>query len=182
MERLSDIYVKWNSKDGHGDKGTAHSYLEVYEKILENYRNKSVNLLEIGLAYGESLELWYGYLGKRARIYGIDIHDKEIKPYMEDDRFKITIGDATQPNILDKFKRNKFDIIIDDASHRLQDQIDTFNIFKPKMKKGGYYIIEDVNNIDDIKDKFLKLHSMCSIVDNRHVKGRYDDVLIIYKF
>jgi len=182
MKKLNDIYANWNSSDGHGDKGTAHSYIEIYEQIMELYRGKRINILEVGLAYGESLELWSEYFGSKAKIYGIDIRDTEIKPYLEDERFKIVIDDATKPEILKNYKRNRFDIIIDDGSHKLQDQIDTFNIFKPRMKVGGVYIIEDVSNIDDVGNQFKSLHQDCTIVDRRRIKGRFDDVLVLYKF
>jgi len=37
------------------DKGTEHSYDTVYEKIFAPYRNKGINLLEIGLYSGADL-------------------------------------------------------------------------------------------------------------------------------
>jgi hypothetical protein len=33
-----------------------------------------------------------------------------------------------------------------------------------------------------MEDKFKSLHDNCEIMDLRHIKGRYDDVLIIYRF
>ena len=36
-----------------------------------------------------------------------------------------------------------FDIIIDDGSHNIRDQIITMNIFFEKLKAGGLYVIED---------------------------------------
>ena len=45
--------------------GTAHSYIDSYERLLTPYRNKIPNLLEIGIAYGESLEMWYKFFNER---------------------------------------------------------------------------------------------------------------------
>ncbi len=84
--------------------------------------------------------------------------------------------------MLDYIGNYKFDIIIDDGSHILQDQIKTFHLLKKLMKKNGIYVIEDVNNIDTVKDEFLKLHTNCKIIDLRHIKNRYDDVLVVYQF
>jgi hypothetical protein len=51
-----------------------------------------------------------------------------------------------------------------------------------KINKGGIYIIEDVANLDKVKHLFEELHENCEVIDLRKVKGRFDDVLIVYKF
>jgi len=178
---MLDIYKKWSYGDGHGDKGTAHTYIPEYEKLFRSYRDKKVNFLEIGIAFGESLELWYEYFSK-AKIYGIDIWDKEIGPYLNDKRFNIHIVDATKEESLDLLEGVKFDIIIDDGSHRYEDQVATFNLFKDKMNEGGIFIIEDVDCLDTKREEFTNLHDNCEIIDNRFIKNRYDDVLIVYRF
>jgi hypothetical protein len=178
---LDEIYRKWSFADGHGDKGTAHTYIPEYEKLLSPYRYKKPNFLEIGVAYGESLEMWYEYF-RGAKIYGIDIWDQEIGPYLKDKRFNINIVDATKKEVLNYLGDTTFDIIIDDGSHRFEDQIATFNILKDKMNNGGIFIIEDVDCLDEKREEFIKLHSNCEIIDNRSILNRYDDVLIIYRF
>ena len=50
------------------------------------------------------------------------------------------------------------------------------------MKPNGIYIIEDVNNLDSTIDRYKELHNNVEIIDNRHIKNRVDDVLVIYKF
>jgi hypothetical protein len=132
MKNLQEIYQSWQYQDGHGDKGTAHSYIPEYEKLLFPYKNKAINMLEIGVAYGESLELWYEYF-PQGKIYGVDIHDKEIKPYLSDPRFKIWINDATKPEFVEVLGDLTFDIIIDDGSHHLDHQLESFNLLKHKI-------------------------------------------------
>ena len=108
MKTLEEIYWSGSTSiQGHGDKGTVHSYIPEYERLFEPYRDKEINILEIGIAYGESLELWDKYFNN-AKIFGADIHEKEIfsdkiKPggYKDDDRFTIWISDATKPEFLD---------------------------------------------------------------------------------
>jgi hypothetical protein len=178
---MFEIYKKWSYRDGHGDKGTAHTYIPEYEKLFRSYRDKKINFLEIGIAFGESLELWYEYFSQ-AKVFGIDIWDKEIGPYLKDKRFNINIVDATKPESLECLKDYTFDIIIDDGSHRYEDQIATFNLFKHKMNPGGIFIIEDVDCLDSKHKEFINLHDNCEIIDNRSLKGRYDDVLIVYRF
>jgi len=139
---LNEIYKKWSYVDGHGDKGTAHTYIPEYERLLSPYRDTKPNFLEIGIAYGES----------------------------------------TKREVLNCLENVTFDIIIDDGSHRFEDQVATFNILKNKMNPGGIFIIEDVDCLNTKRDEFKKLHDNCEIIDNRSLKGRYDDVLIVYRF
>jgi hypothetical protein len=105
-----------------------------------------------------------------------------INELMNNPKCEIWIDDATQEPILERIGDLMLDVIIDDGSHNLSDQIKSFLLLKPKMKKDGIYIIEDIENISQSKTIFESLHSNCQIIDNRHIKGRYDDVLVIYRF
>jgi len=180
MNSLSEIYKKYQSPEGHGDKGTAHTYIDEYQRLLEPYRKNST-VLEIGLFMGESLRMWEEFFID-SDIIGMDISDDYLINLIKEGTHNIIIGDATKEEILDSISDKMFDVIIDDGSHRLHDQIKTFNILKNRMKPNGIYIIEDVLNIDDVKDIFSSLHNNIEVIDNRHIKKRNDDVLIIYKF
>ena len=167
MKTLLEISNKWSQQQdvGHGDKGTTHSYISEYEKLFSPYRDKKINFLEIGVAYGESLEVWYEYFNKQSKIFGVDASKEDVK-------------------IL--YKDTKFDIIIDDGSHQLGDQISTFNFLKDNIKEGGLFIIEDILDLDNSKNEFENLANQNNlefeILDLRSIKNRYDDVLIVYKF
>ena len=59
------------------DKGTAHSYLPLYETLLKPIKDTAKNVLEVGIGdfgpkNGGSLLLWKTYFTE-ATIYGIDI-------------------------------------------------------------------------------------------------------------
>jgi len=190
MKTLQNIFEKHSLQSqgkaaygaGHGDKGTVHSYIKEYDTLFSPYRNKNINFLEIGLAYGESLEMWYEYFSDKSKIYGVDVHTTEIGPYLTDERFDISIVDASSPLIKSYFTDVKFDIIVDDGSHLLDHQITTFNLLKDHMNEGGIYVIEDVSKLDQVKEKFISLSKNCEIIDLRKKKNRHDDVLIVYKF
>ena len=180
MKSLNEIYKNYQSPEGHGDKGTAHTYIDEYEKLLTDHRENST-VLEIGICQGESLKMWDEYF-INSKVYGIDITDEYIKDLISENKYNIIIGDAASEEILTQLGDLKFDVIIDDGSHRIDDQINSFNILKDKMKPNGIYIIEDVNNIDISIDKLTELHNNIEIIDNRHIKNRVDDVLAVYKF
>jgi hypothetical protein len=180
MKSLNEIYSKYQSPEGHGDKGTAHTYINEYEKLLDGYRENST-VLEIGICQGESLKMWDEYF-INSEVYGIDITDQYIKGLIKENKYNIIIGNACSEEIIKQLNHLTFDIIIDDGSHLIDDQINSFNILKHKMKPNGIYIIEDVNNIDITKDRLSELHDNIKIIDNRHIKNRVDDVLVVYKF
>ena len=89
--------------------------------------------------------MWEAYFPK-AEIVGIenlpDIVEEEF------DRAQVIIGDATDAKLLkevaNKFKGAKIDIIIDDASHVLEQQIASFEALFPHLEEGGLYFVEDV--------------------------------------
>lgn len=170
---------------GHGDKGTVHSYINEYDNLFSSYRNKPINFLEIGVAYGESLEMWYEYFSKKSKIHGVDNQTQEIQSKMSDPRFNITIVDQTDPDIVNKLKNQNYDIILDDGSHLLEHQITTFHLLKDNVNEGGLYVIEDIDNIDECYDDFMELQNYClscEIIDLRKSKNRHDDVIAIYRF
>lgn len=179
---LNEIYQNYKTPDGQGDKGTAHSYIEIYDNLLQPYRDNST-ILEIGIAGGYSLHMWGDYF-TNSKIYGVDISSEILtNPYLKSDKFNIIHSDATKPQFLNHIHNLDFDVIIDDGSHILEHQWESFSLLKHKVKTGGLYIIEDVVSLDDnIRNKFISLHDNCEILDLRHIKNRYDDILIIYKF
>jgi SAM-dependent methyltransferase len=180
MKSLNEIYSKYQSPEGHGDKGTAHTYIDEYEKLLDGYRENST-VLEIGICEGESLKMWNEYF-INSKVYGIDITDRYIKDLIKENKYNIIIGNACSEEIIEQLNHLTFDVIIDDGSHLINDQINSFNILKDRMKSNGIYIIEDVNDLDTTIDIYKKLHSNVEIIDNRHIKNRVDDVLAVYKF
>jgi len=177
MESLKEIYKKYTGPDGWGDKGTAHTYIDEYERLLKNYRNNST-VLEIGIAFGHSCEMWCDYF-TNSTIIGVDITNHGID--VNNVRYKTFFIDATTPDVLPFLEQYTFDVIIDDGSHGIEDQLNSYNILKHKLSPNGIYIIEDVANLDSVRPLFESIDNTktVTIIDNRNKKDRYDDVLII---
>ena len=173
-QNLSEIYAKYSTPEGNGDKGTAHSYIEnYYSKKFSNLRNLKLNILEIGVANGNSLEMWAEYF-PFSQIYGIDIKNISYKP--SNSRINVIIGDATDQ---ETFKNlNRFHIVIDDGSHAITDQVLSYAVLFHRLIKNGIYIIEDVKDIDLNYQVFKKLHHTAMIYDFRKIKNRDDDVIV----
>jgi hypothetical protein len=135
----------------HGtDKATVHqfngiTFLDIYEKYFNEYKNNEIVLMEIGILNGASLRVWNEFF-KSSKIIGLDI-DPSKKQYSSDN-IEIFIGSQDSPNILDEInhKYNQgIDIIIDDGSHINTLTISSFEMFFPKLNKGGLYVIEDTH-------------------------------------
>ena len=116
-------------------------FLEIYSNYFGDYKDKEINILEIGVDKGESLKIWRSYFTK-AKICGIDIID--IKSQIEGVDFikaDQTDGKALK-EICDKYKG--FDIIIDDGGHHSKQVVFSLNFLFDYLKDNGLYIVENL--------------------------------------
>jgi hypothetical protein len=67
MSELTILANKYGSDKGtvYGDK---HNFTETYEKYFKSFKDKKINILEIGVNDGSSLKMWYDYF-PNATIY-----------------------------------------------------------------------------------------------------------------
>lgn len=185
MSTLKELCSKYKV-DGWPDKGDVHSYLEVYENLFEPRRATAKNVLEIGLMSGESLRMWTEYF-HNASVYGMDITIKPIDGMADltqaiAEGYHVKIGDASNPKEIEKyFKGILFDVVVEDANHNIEQQVEIYNALKPYLAKDAIYVIEDVQDIDSTRNIFETLDPKKSItiLDRRSIKDRYDDVLIV---
>ena len=132
---------KLNQQPGHG-------YSIHYEKKLETYKNKNINILEIGSYAGASAAAFVKYLPK-SKVYCFDVNisnfkyeSKNINVYGIDINNKKKVV-KTLNKIFSEQNFNQFDLIIDDGSHNLSDILNSLKIFFKYVKNKGLYIIED---------------------------------------
>ena len=164
------------------------SYLDVYDEIFANKRNKErLTLLEIGVQNGGSLQTWLTYFTKIKKLIGTDIDPKCSKLKYESNKVEIVIGDINDSLTIEKIKNieNKYDVIIDDGSHLSSDIITTFlNLFK-LIKKDGLYIAEDLHcsywqdfegglNKKDSANNFFK--KLSDVVNMEHWINQKEDL------
>lgn len=120
-------------------------YFEVYHQYFQQYVGTSVRMLEIGVAKGGSLQMWKHYFGEKAVIVGIDI-DSSCLQY-EDENVHVRVGSQNDPDFLKKVceEFGPFDIVLDDGSHVVKHQINSFRILFPLLKNDGIYLCEDTH-------------------------------------
>lgn len=122
-------------------------YLNAYDRIFSKYRKKKVRVLEVGIQNGGSLEIWSRYFARGDIFIGCDINENCRDLEYEDVRIHVVVGDAnakiTHQAITALSER--FDIIIDDGSHKSSEIIKTFCLYFENISDDGVYIIEDLH-------------------------------------
>ena len=205
MSKKSDLEIyfrKNNSKLIH----KWNHYFDIYERHFNKFRNKEVVILEIGVSYGGSLQMWKEYFGGKAKIFGIDINPKCKE--LEEENIKIFIGSQSDRKFLRQVKKSipKIDILIDDGGHTMNQQIVSYEELFSHIKDDGTYLCEDLhtsywlkwggghkrmgsfieyskNFIDYLnafhsEQKNLKVNSFTKSVDSIHY---YDSIIVIEK-
>ena len=125
-----------------------HGYSIYYEKKLEIYKNKNLNILEIGSYAGASAAAFTKYLPK-SKVYCFDVNISNFKYKSENiNVYGIDINNQkkvfkTLNKIFLEQNFSKFDLIIDDGSHNLSDILVSLKFFFKYVKNEGLYIIED---------------------------------------
>jgi hypothetical protein len=141
-----------------------HSYTPVYNNLFKEIRTTTKSVLEIGIGYfemmseivgdtykpGASLRMWRDYF-PNANIYSCDIVEKVV---FQDERIHTWLANQRQPASLENLIKNiqemgteTVDVIIDDGSHLITDQVISFITLWKHLSPGGLYIIEDVCHV-----------------------------------
>ena len=123
----------------------SHGYAKIYEKYFHKYKEKKLNIIELGSFYGNASAALFFFF-KNSQIYSADINpdmyiynSKRLENFFADTSSRSSI----EENII---KKNiEFDIIIEDASHMLKDQIISLFILFKILKSGGFFIIEEID-------------------------------------
>ena len=176
-EKFKNQYAKPSKQDNK--KIIAHGYAKIYEKYLKEHKEKNLNIIELGSFYGNASAAFYFYF-KNSQIYSADINpdmylyrSKRLHNFFTDTSLRSSI----EKNIL---KKNiQFDLIIEDASHMLKDQIISLFILFKNLKSGGFFIIEEIDFPEKRQDmrvgqEFPDLKTILNkIINKEDFKSKY---------
>lgn len=157
MDNILDVLAfKYNTDKRIGAQ--FHGYTKIYFDLFKDKRDKVDKVMEIGVWKGASLRMWRDYF-PLAEVYGLDNHRELL---FEADRIKCFFTEQKDEAVLDETVKEigtGFDLIVDDGSHEVNDQILSFKKFFPLIKAGGIYAIEDVfiENIEKVKEALTDL-------------------------
>jgi len=120
-------------------------YFDIYEKYFSRYKGQKVNILEIGINHGGSLQLWKKYFGDKVHVYAIDFNPECKK--LEEENTTIFIGSQSDRQFLREtlLRLPELDIILDDGGHVMIQQKVSFEELYMKLKEGGVYMVEDTH-------------------------------------
>lgn len=165
------------------DKNTTHSYLPLYQQLLESKKETAKNVLEVGVQRGGSIKLWCDFF-QNATVYGLDIMPEEevAEDLKTNPRIVVRAAtDAYNPEVRDSLSHLQFDFMLDDGPHTLESMLSFITLYTPLMADDGILIIEDVqswNWIENLKNQVPEhLKKFISIYDLRLNKDRYDDIV-----
>lgn len=131
--------------------GHRHPYTAPYSLFFEPLKHKSIKFAEVGVFRGASVQVWRNFFTE-AKIYGYD-NDEPNLEYIRQMNYPntfLSLLDASKSeNIVQRFQEDTkdgelFDVILDDASHAVDDQCLMIRTALPFLKKGGLLIIEDI--------------------------------------
>lgn len=183
--KLDDLALKY----GTDKASNLHNYTRWYEKLLPT-PDKNISLLEIGVSDGKSLRMWREYY-PNASIEGVDIDISLCQPIkgvllLEADQKHLSFGELV-----------KFDVVIDDGSHRWEDQIASFKSIWAHVNPGGVYVIEDLHtsylmafgepgglsamNFLHLLMDDVGMYGAGGLGDVRNCQGYSEDILNIYQ-
>jgi len=183
--KLDELFLFFNCDKGsefrtlNNETIKSHNYSFFYEKYLGNLKNKKINILEIGSHEGKGLAAFYHNF-TRAGILGANINPFQLKYNAK--RIEEIFIDVSSKKILNNFCNyinREFDIIIDDASHNLRDILITLPILFKKLKKGGFYVIEDLNqfevykNLNPTNEKLTPIKILKNIQNNEKFYSKF---------
>ena len=188
----------------------AHGYSKIYERYFEKIRNDNLNVLELGSFYGNAAGAFFYYF-KNSNIYSGDICP-DLFRYKSQRLKNFYINTSSEISIKKDLIDNQriFNVIIEDASHTLKDQIiSLFMLFKILSPKGIFICEEldfpetrkdmninneypDLKNIlkaiksnRDFNSKYIKEEDKKYFLDNFNTieifKGKINEVAVIQK-
>nr|QBK85244.1 MAG: methyltransferase [Iridovirus LCIVAC01] len=176
-----------------------HNYTKLYDNLFSERRNEKLTVLEIGIGSinpsipsnmtgqsnylpGASIRGWREYF-PNAHIYCCDIDLDVLDIFENDDNIQSFYLDQTNPALVnDVFNKSdlkdiEFDIIIDDGLHNFPINYMVLEILYPKLKKGGYYIVEDIINYN----KSIVMFNFSKYVTLPNPRNNVDNNLFIVK-
>jgi hypothetical protein len=173
------------------DKNTVHSYLPLYQELLQGKKDTAKNVLEVGIGNfgdknGGSIKMWRDFF-KNAMIYGLDILDKNrvMDELLNDTR--VTLYTSTNAYDEQFFKTHfldnpiKCDVMVDDGPHTLESMKQFIKLYSQIMTADGILIVEDVQSWDWIEILTNEvpdhLKNYIKVYDLRANKNRYDDIV-----
>lgn len=173
-DELTKLAIKYKT-DRH--PWAKHSYTPYYFDLFKDNREQIKKILEIGVGEGAGLRMWRDFF-PNAIIYGADNDKNRI---FEAIRIKVYECDQSQEkDLINLIKLTGADLefVVEDGSHKPEDQIFTCKTLMPLLNKNVIYIIEDVAD-PTITEQLVDYNLEVPRLKRR--RKRYDDRLVVVR-
>jgi predicted O-methyltransferase YrrM len=170
------------------DKTTSHAYGPLYDALFASpVRERVRRVLELGVYSGASVLAFADYF-EDADVVGLDVDLARVVFGRRHPRVTYATADVTDASELTSaLGGGQFDVVIDDASHRPDDQIRSLELLAPRLAPGGIYVIEDVDggSVEAFRPKVAAVADAHGLTvewhDLRHVTGQFDDIVVVLR-
>ena len=181
-------------KSPYNDAGHRHPYTAVYSLFFSRFRFQPVRFVEIGIAGGNSILLWRTYFThKDTHIFGFDRDKNFLENTLNFGLPGVSVGemDVYEEDSIRKGLEatgGNLDVLLDDSSHGLVDQIRIIKQGLPFVKPGGLIVIEDIfrdtpeekyeEGLADVLDQFSLAMFVTTEHERRYSPGWNNDKLL----
>jgi predicted O-methyltransferase YrrM len=133
-----------------------------YERLLAPFEGP--RMVELGISQGGSVAL-LALLARPEKFVAIELASEPVAPLLDALRER-GMADAVKPYfgvdqadrarltqiVEDEFGDAPLDLVIDDASHRYDETVASFEVLFPRLRPGGVFVIEDWTGQDQVAD------------------------------
>ena len=167
-------------KSPYNEKGHRHPYTAVYSLLLSKYKYEPLRFVEIGIAGGSSLLMWSHYFVNHGRRLFFFDRDADFiqhgNAFQIPDVFCMEMDVTKEDSIRSGLQKigGDLDVILDDSTHGIPEQIKIIKTGLPFLKSGGMFIIEDIfkrydeaeyqKQLEDVLDQF----SLATFINCEH--------------
>lgn len=147
-----------------------HPYTAVYSMFLSRFKEKPIRFVEIGIAGGASVRMWSKYFhNPNKSLFFFDCDRNFIehsKSFRLPDVHCLEMNVYHEESIVEGLKKigGDLDVLLDDSTHGIPEQVKIIKCGLPFVKSGGMIIIEDIfkrhdekkyaEELNDVLDQF----------------------------
>lgn len=190
--------VFFADKSPYNSKGHRHPYTAVYSLLLSKYKMHPIRFVEIGIAGGSSLLMWAHYFQNQGRRLFFFDCDKNFISHGNSfgipGTFCLEMDVYKSESIRNGLSQigGDLDVILDDSTHGIPEQVKIIKEGLPFLKSGGMFIIEDIfkrydeqeyqKQLEDVLDEFsFATFITCEHVNKWSPDWDNDKLLILIK-
>lgn len=170
------------------DINTTHSYLELYQTLLEGKKDTATHVLDINISQGGNIKLWSDFF-TNATVYGVDTMPYEDVWSEIKDKPNIVLYTSSYAYNYDFIQTTfvdtgiQFDFILVDGQRSYESMIRAIQLHIPLLKPDGILIQADIQELQwtEMLKEYVpdEMKHCISVYDRRNIKDRYDDIVFV---